>query len=154
MHPDATIDVKWNLDWKAANANAWELGLKFHAPKSFDTLSWSRDGLWTFTPADHIGANVGSAKSGEISFRSTKRDANWAILSAPNRAAVALLKSDGPLHVRAAAEPSSTTLFASAQVAPPHDFSSNLVPEYEIHLKTGQSVGGSFQLRAVENGTR
>lgn len=149
VNPYDTVDVNWKMNWQAADANAWELGLKFLLPAQFDHLSWSREGLWTVYPQGHIGATEGTVTSQNVSFRSTKRDAYWASLTNLGGLGIEAHQADGPLHTRANVTPEGTLFFLSSAVAPPRDFSSNLVPDYEIHLKRDQPVSGSFRLTPV-----
>ncbi|MDQ2686768.1 MAG: DUF4981 domain-containing protein, partial [Armatimonadota bacterium] len=154
VHPDAQIDVHWTMNWQAADANAWELGLKLQTPPTFNRLSWSRDGLWTEYPPDHIGADDGTVGAQDISFRSTKRDARWAALSSGKTGpTLVALHTDTPLHIRAHADPATaTTFFLSSAVSVPYDFSTGLRPDLLIHLKKGESVSGGFRLRATGGG--
>ena len=83
-----------------------QMGIVFDLPKSFDTLSWQRNALWTVYPEDHIGRPTGQAGAfrdakwptikphtkppwpwyldsnalGTNDFRSTKRNIIWASL--------------------------------------------------------------------------
>ena len=63
ISPDAQAEVTWNLAWKAAEATAREAGLKFLLPAGADRMSWYSEGLWSETPADHIGNPHGSITS-------------------------------------------------------------------------------------------
>lgn len=148
VQPDAQIDVHWSMTWQAADANAWELGLKFLLPPTLDRLTWSRHGLWTEYPPGHIGADDGTADAKDVAFRSTKRDARWAALSSGKSGPrLAALHTNAPLHVRARTDVTGTTLFLSTAVSVPYDFSTGLRPDLLIHLKNGETVGGAFRLR-------
>jgi beta-galactosidase len=107
-----------------AKVNPRQFGLVVYAPRSFDTLDWSRRGLWTVYPESHIGRPLGTAKAltpgrepvsrrppawdwkedpntlGSNDFRSTKSDLLWAVLSAPGGHGL-LLRSDGRHAARA-----------------------------------------------------
>lgn len=150
IHPNAQIDVNWKLNWTAEDANAWELGLKLSLPSAMNRMTWSREGFWTEYPANHIGATQGTATSADLTFRSTKRDAHWMLLSGTAGNGLAVLSSEAPLHVRAQTNKEATTAFLSSAVAPPYDFSTWLLPDLLIHLKKGQSVTGSFRLRVTD----
>jgi beta-galactosidase len=56
MHVDYAFESKLDV-----NPRQW--GLVFDAPKQFDELFWSRKGLWTCYPQDHIGRTSGKAPS-------------------------------------------------------------------------------------------
>jgi hypothetical protein len=62
---------------------------------------------------------------------------------------VCAIPEDAPLHTRAVNERSGITLFLSSAIAPPYDFSTNLLPDKLIHLNHGQHVRGGFLLRLV-----
>ncbi len=149
VHPDAQADLGWKLAWQAPDAKAWELGMKLRLPKTLDRMTWSRQGLWTEYPPQHIGAADGTATSQDLTFRCTKRDARWMLMSGQGAGGLAVLKTDDPLHVRGRADADSTTAFLSSAVPPPYDFSTYLVPDLLVHLKTGQTVAGGFRLRVT-----
>jgi hypothetical protein len=103
-----------------------QIGMVFSVPRALDTLSWSRRGLWTVYPEDHIGRAQGRATAfpgpppsgpagprtppswpwaddtnalGSRDFRSTKSNIYWAALTDREGKGVAVL-SDGSQHVR------------------------------------------------------
>jgi beta-galactosidase len=149
VRADGTTDVRYELAWTSAPANAWELGMTFALPARYDHLGWYRDAQWTAYPPDHIGAVTGRVDAADVSFRSTKRDAVWATLTDGAGDGVAVLRTSTPLHVRANATDGGTTLFASSAVATPRDFSSGYLDRYRIRFEKGQSKAGAFTLRGV-----
>jgi beta-galactosidase len=154
VHPNWQIDVSYQLRWVTTDCQAWELGLKFQLPQSYDTLSWLRQGQWTEYPADHIGAACGTAKRSDLSFRCTKRNVIWSTLDSESSGGLDILADGTPLHVRAQTDGDITTLFASSRVSPPRDFSWNYLSQYRILLKQGQTYDGAFILRLVPTGNK
>jgi beta-galactosidase len=149
VHPDGTTDVAYAVNWTGADANAWELGLTFDLPAAYDRLGWYRDAQWTAYPPGHIGAVSGQVDDKDVSFRSTKRDAEWGTLTDAAGDGVAVLRSTTPLHVRGNATPDGVTLFASSMVASPRDFSSGYLDRYRIRWQRGRDKSGAFTLRFV-----
>ena len=106
-----------------------QLGIVFDLAKSFDTLKWQRNALWTLYPEDHIGRAEGHAKAfrnagwpdirthteppwpwsldsnalGTNDFRSTKRNIIWASLKDANDYGI-LIRSNGRQSTRSYAE--------------------------------------------------
>ncbi len=106
-----------------------QIGIVFDLPKSFDTLAWKRNALWTVYPEDHIGRAEGQAKAfrgarwpnirthteppwpwsldsnalGSNDFRSTKRNIIWASLKDTNDYGI-LVRSNGRQSTRSYAE--------------------------------------------------
>jgi beta-galactosidase len=103
---DATGQGAFDYEFKVrAKTDPRQYGLVVYVPRSFDTLIWSRRGLWTVYPENHIGRPLGSARAlspdhktvfrkppawdwkddqnalGSNDFRSTKADLLWAVLS-------------------------------------------------------------------------
>ncbi len=102
-----------------------QLGIVFDLPKSFNTLNWQRNALWTVYPEDHIGRPEGQARAfrrrkwpnikthtephwpwhldsnalGTNDFRSTKRNIIWASLKDANDYGI-LIRSDGEQSTR------------------------------------------------------
>ena len=139
------------VDGTGADVQAWELGVKFQTPKTFDQLTWFRDGQWTDYPADHIGTNFGSAKRDALSFSSSKRNTIWACLSNPAGEGVTLLATSSPLHVRAKGNGDNTMLFASTMICAQRSFSSGYLDQYRIRLKQGQTYSSRFSLALTKN---
>jgi len=152
VHPDAEADLAWSLKWTARAANAWELGIKLPLLARLDQMSWSRHGLWTEYPPDYIGQADGSVNADDISFASTKRDTRWVSMTGGGSFGLAALAGDQPLHVRAHHNGEQTMLFLSSAIAPPHDFSLNLLPWDEIHLAAGRTFTGGCRLRIISRG--
>lgn len=141
--------VAWELQWLAEDVEVWELGWKLPLATEFDRLAWRRNALWSDYPADHIGRPAGVARRDDLAFACTKRDVRWIELGGAGRRLI-LLPDDGPLHARGLATADAVMLFASAAVAPPRDFSTNLLPGYAIHLRRNSISRGSFRLRVPE----
>ncbi|UCF43033.1 MAG: glycoside hydrolase family 2 [Planctomycetota bacterium] len=106
-----------------------QLGIVFDLTKSFDTLKWQRNALWTVYPEDHIGRAEGHAKAfrdagwpnirthteppwpwsldsnalGTNDFRSTKRNIIWASLKDTNDYGI-LIRSNGRQSTRSYVE--------------------------------------------------
>lgn len=149
MHPDGEVSVKWDLAWAAASVNLWELGMKLPLVGSFENMSWFREGLWSEYPADHIGATTGTAKPADVTFHCSKRDVFWVLLADAKGNGVCALPGASALHTRAMREGAGITLFLSSAIAPPYDFSTNLLPDKLIRLSQGGKAGGEFLLRPV-----
>jgi beta-galactosidase len=107
--------------------NPRQIGLVFDLPRTFETLTWRRKGLWTYYPDDHIGRLAGSAAAfppdgtrcnpigplqppthpwrhdilshGSTDFVSTKNNILQAALQGPT--GMLQVESDGSHHVRA-----------------------------------------------------
>ena len=62
---------------------------------------------------------------------------------------LALLPMDVPLVGRADTTTTGTILFASREVAGPYGLSGSWVADHAIHAVKGQSLSGTFTLRAV-----
>ncbi len=117
----AQFDYEFKVS-EAVNPRQW--GLVLYLPREFDTLSWSRKGLWSVYPDNHIGRPLGAAKAlaerrtfkfrempawdwkddqtelGSNDFRSTKSALFWAALTSQKGAGL-LLVSDGKHAARA-----------------------------------------------------
>ena len=100
VHADGTTDVAYDLAWSAAETNAWEFGLTFDLPAAFDHLGWYREAQWTAYPPDYVGAVTGRVDDKDVSFRATKRNTVWATMTDAAGHGVAVLRTNGPLHVR------------------------------------------------------
>lgn len=103
-----------------------QIGIVLYVPKSFETLSWKRNGLWSVYPEDHIGRLEGIARAfrdaslpqpklrekppwpwyldsnalGTRDFRATRRDILRASLTDDAGRGI-VVKSDGTQHTRA-----------------------------------------------------
>lgn len=62
FNPDGKIDIAYQYRIKKeVNPRQW--GLVFDLPSNFSTMSWARNGLWNYYPADHIGRLTGTANA-------------------------------------------------------------------------------------------
>ena len=148
---DGNVALDWSLEWKGADLKAWEAGVKFLMPGTFNALSWARQGQWSEYPADHVGALDGSVRHGEISFQSVKRDAYWAALSGDKAIGLALVRGDSTLHARSYLENGITTFYAlSALGTPPVGCWANILSAtHDISLKPSVVLRGALTLRLV-----
>jgi beta-galactosidase len=151
IRPDGQIDVAWKLNWTASIARVWELGLKLPLPKSMSRMHWKRNGLWTEYPAGHIGATEGDAGPDDLTFRCTKRNLQWLIMSTTDQKySLCLVYNGSPLHSRGGTENGSEILFASALNAPIlQNLGDGMFDDYFIFLKPGQTYAGAFSLRPI-----
>ena len=149
IKPNAEIGIDWKLDWTGDDVRLWESGLKLTAPASADRIAWDRDSYFTVYPKGHIGEPSGTATAKDVSFRASKRMLHWLTLTDRTGFGLALLGADTPLSARANRTAGGTTLFASSEVAGPVDFSGPWVDEHLINARKGNSLNGSFVLRAV-----
>jgi beta-galactosidase len=151
IRPDGQVDVRWKLNWTGSTARVWELGLKIPLASSLDKMHWLHKGLWSEYPADHIGANEGTAGSDALTFRCTKRDLQWLTMSpTEGRYALCLLNDGTPLHSRGRVENSNLFLYASALNAPiEQDLADGMFGDYFVFLRPNTSYSGGFSLRAV-----
>lgn len=150
VRPNGSLGVTWKMTWKAALADAWELGLRFAAPAATDTLSWSRQAQWSEYPKNHLGAATGSVKATDLRFRCSKRDTLWALFSGSGATGITVLPAGSALHVRGLTEGGRTVLCLCSEIAPPRDYSGNLQDSRIIRLKPGSVVGGSFILQPAD----
>jgi beta-galactosidase len=117
----ADVEYAFTVEDKI-NPRQW--GLVLYLPREMDTLDWSRKGLWSVYPEDHIGRTRGTAKAiaagrdfrfrqapewpwkddqtglGSNDFRSTKAGLDWATLTSAKGYGI-LLTSDGRHSARA-----------------------------------------------------
>jgi hypothetical protein len=149
IHPDASADIAYKLDWTAPDANAWEFGVKFNLPTTYNHLGWYRDAQWTAYPSDYVGAVTGRVDAKDASFRATKRNAFWATMTDADGNGVALLRATTPLHVRGNVPSTSIELLASSAEYPPRSFSSGFLDSYQTKFKRGESKMGDFIIRPV-----
>ncbi len=129
-------DVRFSYDFKLKQAiQPRQTGVAFDFAPGFDQLSWSRQGLWSVYPDDHIGRRVGTAlaltsdgkpaieigprvdpekspwshdntRYGSNDFRSTKENIFSASLSQPDGPGLQI-QSDGRQAVRAWQDPAT-----------------------------------------------
>jgi beta-galactosidase len=117
----AEVDFSFAVEEKI-NPRQW--GLVLYLPREMDTLDWSRKGLWSVYPENHIGRLRGTAKAlvagrdfrfrqapewdwkddqnglGSNDFRSTKAGLDWAALTSVKGYGL-LVTSAGPHAARA-----------------------------------------------------
>ncbi|MEM7624172.1 MAG: glycoside hydrolase family 2 TIM barrel-domain containing protein [Planctomycetota bacterium] len=56
------LTVRYHLDWTGSTlVDVLAAGVTLGLPRSFDTLSWQRDAIWTAYPENHIGRPMGTA---------------------------------------------------------------------------------------------
>lgn len=152
--PNAEMRVGWKLDWTANDMRLWESGLKLSVPSAFSQMRWSREAYFLDYPTGHLGEPQGSCNASDVQFRASKRALHWLTLTDAAGFGVALLPQDGPLVGRAHADKSSTTLFASSEVAGVRGLSGSWVDNHSINAKKGQALSGTFVLRAIRAGQR
>jgi beta-galactosidase len=68
IYPDGSMITTYSLN-NLSKEYIREMGIKFVLEDKFDSLSWKRDGYWSFYPADHL-----SASEGRISLYSDKQN--------------------------------------------------------------------------------
>ena len=115
-------------------------------PSTLSQLSWARNAQWTDYPAGHIGETYGTAASSELTARCSKRDIRWMSLT-DHGVGLCAIPGESPLHTRLGSAEGGKLLYLSSAIAPPYDFSTNLLPEKLITLKQGEAVSGDFVLR-------
>jgi beta-galactosidase len=120
IEPSGDISVTYDFIYEGEPLSAREVGMVFGLPRYQDTLSWERQGEWTWYPADHIGRTRGTASAraqhassvppdwpfaqddsemGTNDFRSTKRNFTSASLTGKEGFGVRF-RSDGSQHIR------------------------------------------------------
>lgn len=149
IKPNAEITLSWTLNWTGDDTRLWEEGIRLAAAPALTVLNWQRDAYFTDYPAGHIGEPAGTARPGEVPFRSSKRGLHWMTLTDPSGVGLALLPSEGPLVGRADATAKGTTLFASSGLAGDYGLTRQWVEDHAIHAKKEKPLSGSFTLRAI-----
>jgi hypothetical protein len=156
-----------------APLNPRQWGLVIYLPREMDTLDWSRRGLWSVYPADHIGRPRGTAKAltagrdfrsrqapewpwkddqtalGSNDFRSTKAGLDWASLTSAKGYGL-LLTSGGELAARAFLDGSRIGWLAAGFSTGGGD--SFYAPHHQADdkpLAKGETVKGSFSVRLL-----
>jgi hypothetical protein len=179
VHPDAVIDCSWTFTygvWGHGVKKFWEAGLKLKLPLAYDQMTWSRKSYFTDYPKGHISEPLGSATSGDVSYRASKRNLNWMALFNSGGNGVSIQENGSPLigradpviygtdtsipsgplgHIRIAgvkAQPGDhyTALFASTQISGPTDLSRSWTAERDIMLDSQTPISGSFILSATD----
>jgi hypothetical protein len=160
------------------DVNPRQVGVVFDLPRSFDTLTWKRKGLWSFYPADHIGRTRGTARAfppnvdicsqvgpkrepswpwkddttqnGSNDFRSTKANILSACLRAGDGAGAVEVVSDGTQHVRAWVDGAQVRLLvANYSNAGAEKFFARHASVGYAPLKKGDKVEGKVRLRLL-----
>jgi beta-galactosidase/beta-glucuronidase len=154
---------KFSYEFKAKSdiGDVYELGWIFRGPAKADHFSWDRKAVWSYYPPDHIGRPNGVAtpdsarveltkltRPDAFDFNSTKFDCNWAALTDGRSSGFSIqFDSEQREHVRGGVEPDGTCdLIVNRCCSPPHDISSNIVPDLYTTLKKGGRIAGSFQV--------
>ncbi len=148
LEPNAEMRIAWTLQWAAPDIDLWEEGVRFSLPAGMTQMVWQRESYFTDYPVGHLGEPSGKARAGDTLFRASKRGLNWMTLSDSSGVGLALRPTDVPLVGRADTIPMGTILFASREVAGPHGLSGSWVADHAIHAIHGQSLSGTFTLRA------
>ena len=151
---NAEMRVAWKMQWTADDTRLWESGLKLPVPTDFTRMSWLRDSYFLDYPAGHIGEPSGTCDAQDVQFRASKRDLHWLTLTNKAGFGVALLPQDGNLVSRANLGQNSTMLFASSAVAGLRGLSGRWVEDHTINAKKGESLSGTFLLRAINGPNR
>ncbi len=162
--------VKWTkADEEKAKAKArhtsepalQELGWAFTLPAGADHFSWHRKGYWSYYPADHIGRIAGSAtpdsadqdithitRPDAFDFNSTKYACDWAMLADTGGRGIAIKSAgeDRPQCRGGTAKDGKRELVVNKYCCPPRDISSNVVPDFYVNLKQGQTITSSFKI--------
>jgi hypothetical protein len=155
-------EFSYRLEWTGHNADVQELGWTFEMPADCDHFSWDRSARWTVYPPKHIGRATGTATPDSMNvpltrvdrpdafdFNSTKYDCNWASLTTKAGAGLRVeFDSHQRFHCRGGLgnRGQGYALFVNQQVSPPDDISKNVVADFYLTLKPGNTVAGSFRV--------
>ena len=158
----ANGEFSYRFEWTGHNADVQELGWAFDLPANCDHFSWDRAARWTVYPAYHIGRPTGTAtpdsmnvpltrmdRADAFDFNSTKYDCNWASLT--TRTGTGLRVEFDPqqrFHCRGGVGNGGNgyVLFVNQQVSPPDDISKNVVSDFYMTLKAGETIEGRFRV--------
>lgn len=161
-----------------SKVNPRQVGIVLDLPRSFDTLTWKRKGLWSYYSNDHIGRTSGTARAfppdvdicsqvgpgrkpswpwkddttpnGSNDFRSTKANILSACLRAADGSGGIEVVSDGTQHVRAWVDGSKVRLLiADYNNAGAERFFTGHASARYAPLKKGDTVKGKIRLRLV-----
>lgn len=151
IRPTGEIAVHWDLAWNAPETHLWEIGLKLPVNPAFTKMEWRRDSYLPDYPTGHIGEPTGICRTGDVSFRSSKRGLHWMTLTDKEGNGIALIENGSPLIGRAVPTGAGITLYASEEVAAagPEDLSRSWFAKHDITAKAGAPLSGDFLLRAI-----
>lgn len=158
----ANGEFAYQLDWTGPAADVQELGWAFQLPKSCDHFSWDRAARWTVYPKANINRIAGTAMPDSMNvpytrmdrpdafdFNSTKYDCNWASLTT-RRGAGLRVEFDPQQRFQCrggvAADGAGYTLFVNQQVSPADDFITDVVRDFYMKLRKGDSIQGRFRV--------
>jgi hypothetical protein len=159
--------LSYRVDWSGAKSDIYELGWIVRGPKGAEKFSWSRQGVWSYYPPDHIGrpngtATPDSAKSqvtkldrpDAFDFVSTKFHCDWAALvDSGGRGLCVEFPPEQRQHVRGNIESDGGySLVVNRCYSPPRDISSNVVADLYTVLNKNEKVTGSFKINAGGGG--
>lgn len=152
----------YHLDWTGPNTWIQELGWVFEMPNAYDRFSWKRQALWSYYPDTNIGRPAGTAmpdsanahvtkvdRPDAFDFNSSKYNCYWASLTdAGGRGLCLQLAPEARYAVRGGfGANGSYTLVVNKQASPPRE--NNIVSDYYLQLKKGDSVDGSFFVGSI-----
>jgi hypothetical protein len=172
-HSHDSLDIRFAFTL-LQNINPRQIGLVFDLPRAFDMLAWSRKGLWTLYPGDHIGRLAGSAipypddgvvcnpvgpmqppahawrhdtlPHGCNDFISTKHNILRASLRGPEGALQ--IESDGSHHVRAWVEEDRVRLLVATYAnAGSEHFHLQYAKSAFTPLEPGMKIEGAVRIR-------
>jgi beta-galactosidase/beta-glucuronidase len=162
----ANGEFAYQLDWTGPDADVQELGWAFDLPDSYDHFSWDRAGRWTVYPATCINRTSGTATPASMNafptrmdrpdafdFNSTKYDCKWAGLTTAKGIGLGIeCDSNQRFHCRAGAAgyDEGHTLFVNQQVSPADDFITEVVKDYYMKLKAGDTLRGHFRVGSIK----
>ncbi|MFC6727111.1 glycoside hydrolase family 2 TIM barrel-domain containing protein [Natronoarchaeum mannanilyticum] len=179
---ESGLDVDYEFEL-LESVDAREAGITFPADAELTTLSWSRDGLWSTYPEDHVGRLEGTASAfpdgtrsenegieiqsgqpwkddatvhGSNDFRSTKRNVRSAALTDESGTGVRV-DSDADQHVRAQVRSDGVDLIVLERSISGTNADGWLdrqpLLDQDPTLKAGETVRGSVSLSAAVDGT-
>jgi hypothetical protein len=160
----------YRVDWLGEKSDIYELGWVFAAPKGVDHFSWSRQGVWSYYPPDHIGRPNGTAtpdsadvqvtkitRPDAFDFNSTKFNCDWAALSdsaggggGGGKGLCVEFSPDQRQHVRGGIEADGAcSLIVNRCYSPPRDISSTVVADLYTVLNKNDQVSGRFKINGA-----
>jgi hypothetical protein len=159
------IQARYELSYNGAPSAVRDIGLLWSVPRTCDTLTWERDGLWTVYPSDHIGRLSGRTRAfpdrpdpsvwslqadprGCADFRSTKYAIRRAGLTDREGRGVEAL-SDGTHHTRATMGEHVTFRVSDYANGGGEGFLRSHYASEIRSVKPGDAIRGSARLRLV-----